>query len=69
MLRIIRPAHAARLARTVTTGLQRAARTSSRVLLYGSVALCAGVFTSLIHVNASLLTPPPCGPWPRGASW
>ena len=60
-----RPARAAHLARTLTVGLQRAARTSSQVLLYGSTLLFAGIFTGLIHVNISLL--PPSALWALAA--
>lgn len=60
-----RPARAAHLARTLTVVLQRTARTSSRVLLYGSVVLFAGIFTGLIHVNISLL--PPSALWALAA--
>ena len=65
MSHVPRPARAAPLARTLTAGLQRAARTSSRVLLYGSVVLFAGIFTGLIHVNISLL--PPSALWALAA--
>ena len=43
--RSTRSPRAAHLARTLTVVLQRAARTSSQVLLYGSTLLFAGIFT------------------------
>lgn len=63
--RSARAPRAAHLARTLTVGLQRAARTSSQVLLYGSTLLFAGIFTGLIHVNISLL--PPSALWALAA--
>ena len=63
--RSARSPRAAHLARTLTVGLQRAARTSSQVLLYGSTLLFAGIFTGLIHVSISLL--PPSALWALAA--